>query len=161
MMAFRRRIYHSPSELWQDLRFIAARRGVVRQAVRGEPISPAFCERLMMAVTAVNGCRYCSYLHSRLALRAGVSQDELQALLRGTVPTSVPAEETVAILYAQYWADCNARPDPEATYHLVATYGQDKADAIRVLLRMIRAGNLAGNSWDYLLYRLSFGRLGQ
>jgi hypothetical protein len=31
---------------------------------------------------------------------------------------------------------------------------------IHALLRMIRAGNLAGNTWDYFLDRISFGRLG-
>jgi hypothetical protein len=31
---------------------------------------------------------------------------------------------------------------------------------IEVILRMIRAGNLMGNTLDWLLYRLSFGRLG-
>jgi AhpD family alkylhydroperoxidase len=160
-VTFQRRIYHTPAELWQDLRFIARQRGAVRRAMRSRCISPAFRERLMMAVTAVNGCRYCSYAHSRLALHAGVSQDELQSLLQGTIPAAVPADETVAVLYAQHWADCNARPDPEATHRLIATYGQDKADAIHVLLRMIRAGNLLGNSWDYLLYRLSLGRLGR
>jgi hypothetical protein len=31
---------------------------------------------------------------------------------------------------------------------------------IHLILRMIRAGNLMGNSWDYILNRISFGRFG-
>ena len=40
------------------------------------------------------------------------------------------------------------------------TYGTERADAIHLMLQMIRGGNLMGNSWDYVLHRLSFGRLG-
>ena len=32
--------------------------------------------------------------------------------------------------------------------------------ALETVLRMIRTGNLAGNTWDYLLFRLSNGRWG-
>ena len=28
------------------------------------------------------------------------------------------------------------------------------------MLRMIRMGNLLGNTWDYVLYRPTFGKLG-
>ena len=50
-------------------------------------------------------------------------------------------------------------PDPEAARSLVETYSDDRAAMINVVLRMIRAGNLMGNTLDWLLYR-SFGRLG-
>ena len=30
----------------------------------------------MLAVTSVEGCRYCSYFHSKLALKGGISQEE-------------------------------------------------------------------------------------
>jgi hypothetical protein len=42
----------------------------------------------------------------------------------------------------------------------VEIYGEEKAEAIEIVLRMIRSGNLLGNLWDYWLFRLSFGRLG-
>ncbi len=31
---------------------------------------------------------------------------------------------------------------------------------IHVILRMIRAGDLMGNTWDYILNRICLGRLG-
>ena len=40
------------------------------------------------------------------------------------------------------------------------TYGVEKFDAIEMILRMIRVGNLSGNLWDYILYRISFGHWG-
>lgn len=71
-----------------------------------------------------------------------------------------PAEEIPALLYAQHWAESDAQPDPAARQTLIDSYGQEKAEAIEMVLRMIRTGNLAGNTADYILYRLSFGRLG-
>ncbi|MFC2009044.1 hypothetical protein ACFLUT_03220 [Chloroflexota bacterium] len=40
------------------------------------------------------------------------------------------------------------------------TYGAEKADAIHLVLRLIRMGNLMGNTWDYFLHRISFGKWG-
>ena len=34
----------------------------------------------------------------------------------------------------------------------------EKAEAIHLMLHMIRLGNLLGNTWDYILFRVSFGR---
>ena len=79
---------------------------------------------------------------------------------RDKYPKSRPAEERTALAYAQHWAETDARPDSQAVHHLVATYQDERAAMIHAILRMIRFGNLLGNSWDYFLYRISFGRLG-
>jgi len=111
----------------------------------------------MLAVTSVEGCRYCSYFHSKLALKGGINQDEIGKLLSGDFE-GCPEEEALAVLYAQHWAESNARPDPEAVEKLEERYGSEKAEAIHLMLRMIRLGNLLGNTWDYLLCRISFGK---
>ena len=111
----------------------------------------------MLAVTSVEGCRYCSYFHSKLALKGGITQGEIGKLLSGEVQ-DCPEEEHMAILYAQHWAESNACPDPEAVEKLEEIYGSERAEAIHLMLRMIRLGNLLGNTWDYLLYRISFGK---
>ena len=122
-------------------------------------IPPAFRERLMLAVTTVNGCRYCSYFHAREALLAGIPEAEVESLLSGVVD-DCPGEEAAAVFYARHWSESDADPDPDARQKLVEVYGGDTAGAIELLLRMIRMGNLTGNTWDYLLYRISFGRWG-
>ena len=111
----------------------------------------------MLAVTAVNGCRYCSYFHTRQALKSGITAEEISNLLAGDID-NCPHDETVAVVYAQHWAESDAHPDPEAVLRLQQTYGHEKTEAIHSLLRMIRMANLLGNSWDYLIYRISFGR---
>ena len=111
----------------------------------------------MLAVTAVEGCRYCSYFHTKQALKSGVTPEEISRLLSGDI-ANCPEDEALAVIYAQHWAESNACPDQEAVERLRETYGPDKVEAVHLMLRMIRLGNLLGNTWDYLLYRISFGK---
>lgn len=156
-MKFKKRTYKNPKELVADLLFPVRNREELREITNKRLISPAFQERLMLAVTSVEGCRYCSYFHSKLALKGGIAQEEIGKLLSGDFE-DCPEDEALAVLYAQHWAESNARPDPEAVEKLKNTYGSEKVEAIHLILRMIRLGNLLGNTWDYLLYRISFGK---
>jgi AhpD family alkylhydroperoxidase len=154
-----RRRYRSLPHVWRDIRYIVVNHAALRVAMDGDCISPAFRERIMLAVTQVNGCSYCSYAHSRLALRAGVSPQELAEWVKGVIPAGTPDEEAVAVLYAQHWAESDACPDEAAVHRLIDVYGQERAGAIDMILRLIRAANLAGNAWDHLLQVLPFGHL--
>jgi AhpD family alkylhydroperoxidase len=127
--------------------------------MRGKPLDWAFRERLMLAVTAVNGCRYCSYGHARQALSAGVTPAEIEALAGGQFD-GCPAEELPALLYAQHWAEADGHPDPAARARMSAIYGDEQARAIELALRIIRVGNLSGNTLDHVLHRLTLGRIG-
>ena len=127
--------------------------------MRGSIIAPAFRERLMLTVTAVNQCRYCSYAHAREALSKGVTQQEIDALGEGIFDGS-PVEEIPAMLYAQHWAEANGEPEASVRDQVVMRYGDQVVDRIELALRIVRVGNLTGNSFDFLLHRLSFGRLG-
>lgn len=156
-MKFRKRIYNNPKEFFTDLWFPFKNRKALRDIKKRNLLSPSFQERLMLAVTAVNECRYCSYFHSGQALKSGISHEEIEMLLSSTFDVC-PDEEKVGILYAQHWAETDAHPDPEAVTKLQEIYGVEKAEAIHLILRMIRTGNLLGNSFDYLLYLLTFGK---
>ena len=159
MKPFDRRTYPSVAAFMADLRAIMARRDQMRPLMRGELIDPAFRERLMLAVTAVNGCRYCSYAHAKQALAVGMDSVEIQALQDGVLENS-PEDQVPALLYAQQWAETAGKVDPAARERMVELYGAPKVDAMELALRTIQMGNLSGNTGDYILYRLSFGRLG-
>ena len=160
MKQFKRRYYRSLGQLGRDVVWPFRHRAQLRLAMGGGLVDFAFRERLMLAVTAVNDCRYCSYFHAQEALKANLSETEIQTLLAGTFDDA-PEEEIPALLYAQHWAESDAHPDATARQTLIDTYGQEKAESIETVLRMIRIGNLAGNTADYVLYRLSWGRWGQ
>ena len=152
---FHKRTYNSLKELVKDLAFPFRKRTQLREIKAKGLLSPAFRERLMLVVTAVNGCRYCSYFHTKQALKTGITPEEINQLLSGTVD-NCPEDESVAMIYAQHWAESDTHSDPEAVIKMQQTYGVEKTEAIHLMLRMIRIGNLLGNSWDYLLYRISF-----
>lgn len=156
---FTKRTYASMGEFWGDLRFLLAHRKDVKRLVEHEALNGAFRERLMLAVTQVNRCRYCSFAHTHQALKEGLAQDEIDALLDGELD-GVPEDERTALLYAQHWAETRGQPDPEATARLDAAYGPEKAAQIHLALRVIRTGNYTGNTFDYFLYRASCGRWG-
>jgi AhpD family alkylhydroperoxidase len=158
-MKSKKRTYKNPKDVFSDLWFPIRNRSQLNEITRKKLISPAFRERLMLAVTAVNGCRYCSYFHTKQALKSGITVGEISNLLSGDV-ANCPQDEAVAVIYAQHWAESDAHPDPEAVGRLQQTYGREKTEAVHLILRMIRTGNLLGNSWDYLIYRISFGRKG-
>ena len=156
---FPKRTYHSLKEIIGDMKFMLSNREEVHTLMNTKLVSQTFRERLMMAVTSVNGCRYCSYYHSKEALKAGMSPEEI-ATLTNCEFGNCPDEEQPALLYAQHWAESNTLPDVEAYQRVLEFYGEEKLSAIEMVLRIIRMGNLMGNTLDYLLFKLSFGYLG-
>lgn len=159
MNSFKKRRYHGIRPFIRDLWFIVTH-GPAIWALRQGGIDPKFRERLMLAVTHVNQCRHCSYVHSREALKEGLAPQDIRALLQGEFG-DVPEAERPALLYAQHWAETEGAPDPDAQEALEAAYDADTMAHINVTLRLIRTGNYVGNSLDYLLYRISFGRIGR
>ncbi|MBN1305072.1 MAG: carboxymuconolactone decarboxylase family protein [Anaerolineales bacterium] len=159
MKPFDRRTYQSLKAFLVDFKEIMTRRDQMKPLMRGEIIDGAFRERLMLAITAVNGCRYCSYAHARMALVEGIGQVEVTALQEGGI-AACPEDELPGLLYAQHWAETQGQPNPAARERIVETYTEETVQAIELTLRTIQMGNLLGNTLDYILYRLSFGRWG-
>jgi AhpD family alkylhydroperoxidase len=155
--SFKRRLYPRVGDFAADLRATLGHPQQMRAVMRGDSLDPAFRERLMLAVTAVNGCHYCSYYHARQALVVGISPQEADAMTAG-VMDNCPPEQLPAVLYAQHWAESDARPDPTVRQRIVQMYGAETIEAIELALHTIRMGNMAGNTFDYVLYRLSLGR---
>lgn len=133
--------------LCQSLLSLPAGRSTSRRLDR------TFSERIMLAVTQVNQCRYCDYGHSIAALRAGVTQEELRALKSGDL-AAAPPDELPALVFAQHYAVRRGVPDEEATRALINAYGDSKSRVIVLTIRMITLGNLLGNTFDAWLNRL-------
>ena len=159
MKKFNKRTYQNITQFLSDIKFLFKNRKTIKQINNGELINKSFQERLMLAVTGVNNCRYCTYYHSRLALEAGITSEELAKILEGTVDNS-PKEEQLALLYAQHWADQKGNPDQDFKDELINNYGEKKAEIIETAIKTINFGNLMGNTFDYFLYKITFGLLG-
>lgn len=124
-----------------------------RSVLRRKRIDPKFAERLMLAVTEVNGCEACSFAHTLMALKKGFSREEIDSFLSGNAAYVRP-EEAQGILFAQHYADTKGRPDRDAYEALVREYGTEKSKDIVAAVQVMMAGNMIGLPFSALMSRL-------
>ena len=119
-------------------------------------ISKAFAQKIMLAVSVVNGCNYCSWVHSKLALIIGnMDSASIKNMLKTELLCSNISEyEIVGLAYAQHYAATDKKPDPDATEIFYEFYGQQKAEDIMLYMEAIFFANLAGNTFDAFISRL-------
>lgn len=123
-------------------------------ALRKPTTSRALQEQVMLAVTSVNDCRYCDWVHTGLALEEGVNIEELAGLLNHDAPQPPDTQEAVAILFAQHFADTLRQPSAEAQQRLADTFSDRQQQEILAFIHAIYFANLSGNSFDALVARL-------
>jgi AhpD family alkylhydroperoxidase len=117
-------------------------------------ISHAFAEKLRLATTSVNGCVYCSYGHSMLAMKAGITREEIDLLLKGELGCEIDSFEAPGLLFAQHYAETGSHPDTGMLLKLKDAYGEILSKDILTFVREIQFGNLSGNTFDAFLSRL-------
>jgi len=134
--------------------FLASAPALVRGLLKPRT-SRALREKVVLAVTAINDCRYCAWGHTHWAMANGVSLDEVNRILGGQdaqLAASDPAE-AAAILFAQHCAEHHDRIEPDATENLRRHYSAAQVEEIIAYIRAITLGNLLGNSVDAFLGR--------
>lgn len=149
---FHKRFY-TPGAFLRDLVEVVRHLPEFRAAARSGRGNRAFAEKIMLVVTQVNGCRYCSYVHVRMALRSGVAGDEMERLLALEID-GFPQEQAIGLAFAQHYAETAGRADPQAESRFREYYGSRMSRDIMSWIRMITLGNLAGNTVDAFLSRL-------
>lgn len=127
--------------------------GDMKEAQKHERVSKDFKERIMLAVTKVSGCRFCSYIHTKDALKAGMEEGEIKNILSGELG-DIPEEQSVAVMFAQHYAETTGNYDPEAYKRVVNTYGEDATRDIMAFIRAIMVGNTHAKAFEALFYRL-------
>lgn len=159
MIAGERRTYRFV-EFVRDSLALLVRLPLLLRARLRRRVSKAFEEKLMLTVTAVNGCRYCSWFHAREAARCRVPPEEVRALLGGAIDRAVGDAEASGLLFAHHYALRGGRPDREAVARLREAYGAEVAGDVLLVLRVITLGNLAGNTFRSFLERVRGRRPG-
>jgi AhpD family alkylhydroperoxidase len=119
--------------------------GLVRSYLPGGPIDARTRERVIMAVTEVNGCRYCAWIHGSWADYLGE---------RPAGDDTDHAEEAL-LLYARACADAGAPVDPAP---LLSVLPPEAVQAVRATVAQIEVSNLVGNTVDGLLARVTKAR---
>ncbi len=116
-----------------------------------------FKERIMLAVTEVNGCEMCSFVHTKLALSSGMTREEIKNILESN-HTDIPLNESVALIFSQHFAYTKENPSSDAVERLVEEYGVKKSELILAACNVITMTNGMGTSLDYLYARIRFKR---
>jgi AhpD family alkylhydroperoxidase len=110
---------------------------LLRSYLPGGPIDPRTREQVILAVTEVNGCRYCAWIHGSWADYLGSLED--------------PAEVQDALLaHARACAEAGTPLDPGP---LRAVLPPEVLGGLRATVAQIEVANLVGNTVDGLLAR--------
>lgn len=149
---FMKRLY-KPEDFYRMLSDLLSSAGASKRQLKEDQISKQFIERIMLAVTEVNGCRYCSYFHTQVSLKAGLRKDEIKRTLDGDFKNA-PQEELAALYFAQHYAESAGKPNLEAVQYVTDAYGEKKAQEILAYIRAIMIGNAWGNSFDAIRMRI-------
>lgn len=113
-----------------------------------------FCERILLVVSGVNACSYCSWLHSHVALRNGLSTAEVEQLLNQLIPQVAEEKDITALLFALHYAQSGGQPLAAEVEYLKDDYTLTEARGIQGLCAVIHFGNLCGNTFDAFISRL-------
>ncbi len=152
MAKFKKRVF-TPGNLLKRLSLAGLHLPFLVRGVLWPATSRALREKIMLAVTSVNDCRYCSWGHTRLALANGVDIDELNQLLSHEGVNVGSDADAAAVLYAQHYADTDGKVDPEAIVQLKPYFSSYQIREIHAYIHAIYIGNLSGNTFDALLER--------
>lgn len=117
-------------------------------------ISRAFQEKIILAVTQVNGCRLCNYVHAKAALESGVGEDEIKMLLAGDFE-GLTQDEAEAIFFAQHYAQARGDYDASLYKKLEDHLGIEKAKAVLGTIRIIMVANTHGIALDLIKMRFT------
>ncbi|MBN2535786.1 MAG: carboxymuconolactone decarboxylase family protein [Spirochaetales bacterium] len=141
---FKKRYFKTPYEFFKIIKnnFIYAKK---IKNIDKKIITPDFAERIMLAVTGVNDCVYCSYRHTKTALEKGVKLKEIQDLLKSEFGDS-PEEQQVALLYAQHWTEYAGTPDKNMRKKMIEYYGIQKTKYIEFYMHIVYMGNIISNT---------------
>ena len=141
--------------LARSLGAVVLRLPVLAVAMVRPALPRALREQVMLGVNSVNGCRYCSWAHTGLALAHGVNLDELAYLLDTGTFGEMDERNATAILFAQNFADTVRQPTQEARAALAKRFTAYERRELMAYIDAIYLGSLCGNSADAWLARLS------
>lgn len=151
---FRRKVLE-PSQFLNDLSHILKVFPLFTKAYLTSKIEKDFIRKLLLVVSEINGCMYCSWFHNKMALFfSDIDHQVIENILSTEIGQKVSEYEIIGLAYAQHYAATNKKPDPEAVKVLYEYYGKEKAECIQVCIDIIFTANLAGNTFDAFLSRL-------
>ena len=118
-------------------------------------------ESLWLAVTEVNGCRWCAYIHEGMAGASGMAPEDIQLLLSSEDLkrlTMLTEDQQATLAYARAWAERDGDPPTGMRGQVQQRLGESTSRDLHALLLLIDFSNRSGNTLDSLLQRLRHPR---
>jgi len=129
-------------------------------------LDPVFREKLILAFSSTNNCGLCMKVHTAWALSLGLTEDDVEKLVR-LDKHDFPEKEWLAFIYARKFAALRGREPkgPHVFAYMTAYSKKERADITKIL-RMMKMANYSGNMILGLPFRASlepgrdFSRMG-
>ncbi len=142
---FKKRYLHTPKEFFHQIKMTMQLRKKIKNIRKENKLSKSFAKKIMLAVTGVNKCVYCTYKHATEALKRNINKDEIEKILKGEFE-NISKDESTALLYAQHWTENNGDPEPDARNEMINFYGKEKTDYIEFYMHIVNMANLISNT---------------
>jgi AhpD family alkylhydroperoxidase len=150
---FKKRTITAP-QLVVSVASLAPELGTIYRVWLKHDVDPGFREEIMLAVSRLNDCRFCSWGHQEWAHISGVSDEEL-AHIEQLDPAGFDRKKWVAISYVRALVTANfGRVQPELRRAMQHKYSSREIREIELIARVMDIGNRGANTWDALLSRL-------
>jgi AhpD family alkylhydroperoxidase len=148
------RTFASPAEWAHDVVGVAQHSGPLAAVYLRGRLDATLRERVMVAVSRVNACAGCTFVHQRWALRAGVSSEELQAIGLGDL-AALDERSRAAVVYASALAEARfGRPiAPEIAAAAAERLSVDEMSAIEAVARLMALANLSVSTAEAIAAR--------
>jgi alkylhydroperoxidase/carboxymuconolactone decarboxylase family protein YurZ len=109
--------------------------------------------KIVIVIDAVNECIYCSWLDAKLAVKEGISEEEIKNMLKLQFHEDASESELNALLFTQHYAESNGNPYPEMTRGFFEFYGENTAKDIIIAIKTVTFGNLYFSTWRAVVSR--------
>ena len=152
-MASARR-FVSLGEAARNLAGVAGASVPLARVYRGS-LDPALRERIMVAVSEANSCAGCTRVHQKWAVRAGVTDEELDALGLGEL-SRLDERSRAAVVYAveRSQSDFAGEPPPEIAEAVADRFTATEIEQIEAVARAMTMANLTVGTATALKSRL-------
>jgi AhpD family alkylhydroperoxidase len=149
------RAFESPWEALRDVAAVLVRVKALTDVYARGRLDDVLRERVMVSVSRVNACRGCTFVHTRWALRSGVTADELDAIgLADLGP--LDRRSRAAVVYATALAEhrFRASPPPEVAAAVAVELTPAEVEAVEAVARAMAVANLTASTVEALADRL-------
>jgi hypothetical protein len=150
---FSKRSYTDVQQFVADLRSIWLAPQDLTSLRNNARITHPLLEKIMLAISGANGCRFRSAAQTRYAAQQGLSSTEISSLLRGEISYAT-SDEAPALVFAQHYAEKQGHPDEDMLGRLEDIYGSEMARDLLVYMRLVTFASLVGNTVDALWSRI-------